>query len=109
LTLQAGVGRGRIQKSVGDSAIQETRDLAEGVDDQKNPKKEKIYFLRRIRAILNADPTLSRHGHLGKRSYASRPTTQEGDDVHVFSIAQGKASTATPGLVRPVRPVPDSR
>src|SRR5260221_11949911 len=88
------VDEGPIQKSVGDSGYpKKPEDLAEGVDDQKNPKKEKIYFLRRIpRDPLNADPTLSATATWGKRSYASPPDDpKEGDDVFdVFSIAQGK-------------------
>ena len=91
---------GRIQKSVGASGYpKKLEDLAEGVDDQKSPKKEKIYFLRRIpRDPLNADPTLSAAGTWGKRSYASPPDDpKEGDDVFdVFSIAQGKGINGQP-------------
>jgi len=91
---------GRIQKSVGDSGYpKKLEDLAEGVDDQKNPKKEKIYFLRRIpRDPFNADPTLSATATWGKRSYASPPDDpKEGDDVFdVFSIAQGKGINGQP-------------
>jgi len=91
---------GRIQKSVGDSGYpKKLEDLAEGVDDQKSPKKEKIYFLRRIpRDPFNADPTLSAAATWGKRSYASPPDDpKEGDDVFdVFSIAQGKGINGQP-------------
>jgi general secretion pathway protein G len=91
---------GRIQKSVGDSGYpKKLEDLAEGVDDQKSPKKEKIYFLRRIpRDPLNADPTLSAAATWGKRSYASPPDDpREGDDVFdVFSLASGKGINGQP-------------
>ncbi len=91
---------GRIQKSVGDSGYPKKLEaLAEGVDDQKSPKKEKIYILRRIpRDPLNADPTLSAAATWGKRSYASPPDDpKEGDDVFdVFSLAQGKGINGQP-------------
>ena len=91
---------GRIQKSVGDSGYpKKLEELAEGVEDQKSPKKDKIYFLRRIpRDPFNADPTLSAAGTWGKRSYASPPDDpKEGDDVFdVFSIAQGKGINGQP-------------
>jgi general secretion pathway protein G len=85
---------------VGDSGYpKKLEDLAEGVEDQKNPKKEKIYILRRIpRDPLNADPTLSAAATWGKRSYASPPDDpKEGDDVFdVFSLAQGKGINGQP-------------
>ncbi|HMG58384.1 MAG TPA: type II secretion system protein [Burkholderiales bacterium] len=91
---------GRIQKSVGDSGYpKKLEELAEGVDDQKTPKKEKIYFLRRIpRDPLNADPTLSAAATWGKRSYASPPDDpRDGDDVFdVFSLASGKGINGQP-------------
>jgi general secretion pathway protein G len=91
---------GRIRKSIGDSGYpKKLEDLAEGVDDQKNPKKEKIYFLRRVpRDPFNADPTLSAAATWGKRSYASPPDDpKEGDDVFdVFSLAQGKGINGQP-------------
>jgi len=91
---------GRIKKSVGDSGYpKKLEELAEGVEDQKSPKKDKIYFLRRIpRDPFNADPTLSAAGTWGKRSYASPPDDpKEGDDVFdVFSIAQGKGINGQP-------------
>ena len=90
---------GRIRKSIGDSGYPKKLDLAEGVDDQKSPKKEKIYFLRRVpRDPFNADPTLSAAATWGKRSYASPPDDpKEGDDVFdVFSLAQGKGINGQP-------------
>src|SRR5437899_10538329 len=87
---------GRIRKSIGDSGYpKKLEDLAEGVDDQKSAKKEKVYFLRRVpRDPLNADPTLSAAATWGKRSYASPPDDpRDGDDVFdVFSLAPGKGS-----------------
>jgi general secretion pathway protein G len=91
---------GRIKKSVGDSGYpKKLEELVEGIDDQKNPKKEKIYVLRRLpRDPLNTDPTLSAAATWGKRSYASPPDDpKEGDDVFdVFSLAQGKGINGQP-------------
>ena len=91
---------GRIKKSIGDSGYpKKLEELAEGVDDQKSPKKAMIYFLRRIpRDPLNADPTLSPAASWGKRSYASPPDDpREGDDVFdVFSLAPGKGINGQP-------------
>jgi len=91
---------GRIKKSVGDSGYpRKLEELAEGVDDQKSPKKERIYFLRRVpRDPFNADPTFSAAATWGKRSYASPPEDpKEGEDVFdVFSLAQGKGINGQP-------------
>lgn len=58
--------------------------LVQGVTDQRNPKRVKIYFLRRVpREPFNRDPALPASRTWGKRSYASEPDEpQEGDDVY---------------------------
>ena len=84
---------GRIQKRVGDSGYPPRLEaLVEGVEDQKSPDKQKIYFLRRIpRDPLAAEPSLPAAATWGKRSYASPPDApREGDDVFdVYSLATG--------------------
>ena len=91
---------GRVRKSVGDSGYpKKLEELAEGVEDQNSPKKDKVYFLRRVpRDPLATDPTLSATATWGKRSYASPPDDpREGDDVFdVFSLAQGKGINGQP-------------
>lgn len=91
---------GRIRRSVGDSGYpKKLEDLAEGVDDQRSPKKDKIYFLRRIpRDPFATDATLTGAATWGKRSYASPPDDpKEGDDVFdVFSLAAGKGINGQP-------------
>ena len=60
---------GRIEKRVGESGYPpRLAVLVEGVADQKSPKKERMYFLRR----LPTDP-LAEDGRWGLRSYASPP------------------------------------
>jgi general secretion pathway protein G len=76
----------RILNKVGESGYpKRLEDLAEGVEDLKNPKRERIYFLRRV----PPDPF---GGPWGKRAYASPPDDpREGEDVFdVFSLAPGK-------------------
>ena len=91
---------GRIQKRVGDSGYpKRLQDLVEGVEDQKNPKKENIYFLRRIpRDPFATDPSLTGAETWGKRSYASPPDEpKEGDDVFdIYSLAAGKGINGRP-------------
>jgi general secretion pathway protein G len=93
---------GRIPKRVGDSGYpKRLGDLVAGVEDEKNPKKERIYFLRRLpRDPFAADPALGPAESWGKRSYLSPPDAPaEGDDVFdVFSL-----STATGINGRPYR------
>src|ERR687888_395607 len=82
---------GRIVKKVGESGYPKSlEELATGVEDQKHPKKAKIYFLRRIpRDPFATDPELTAAQTWGKRSYASPPDDpKEGDDVFdVFSLS----------------------
>ena len=93
---------GRIAKRVGDSGYpKRLGDLVAGVEDEKNPKKERIYFLRRLpRDPFAADPALGPAESWGKRSYLSPPDQPaDGDDVFdVFSL-----STATGINGRPYR------
>jgi len=93
---------GRIQKKVGESGYpRRLEDLVDGVEDQKSPKKEKIYFLRRLpRDPLASDPGLGPAESWGKRAYASPPDDpRDGDDVFdVYSL-----STATGINGRPYR------
>jgi general secretion pathway protein G len=84
---------GRIVKRAGESGYpRRLEDLAAGVEDQKSPKKERIYFLRRIPRDPFAPEALAAAETWGKRSYASPPEEpRDGDDVFdVFSL-----STAT--------------
>jgi len=74
-------------------------DLVEGVEDQKNAKKEKMYFLRRMpRDPFVTDASLSNAATWAKRSYASPPDEpREGDDVFdVFTNAPGKGLNGRP-------------
>jgi general secretion pathway protein G len=83
---------GRIQKKVGESGYpRELAELVAGVEDQKDPKKRRIYFLRRLpRDPFAADADTAPVETWGLRSYASPPDDpKEGEDVYdVFSRSQ---------------------
>ena len=91
---------GRVQKRVGESGYpRRLDDLVRGVEDLRTPKKDKIYFLRRIpRDPFANDDALPAAETWGKRSYASPPENpQEGEDVFdVFSRAPGKGIDGRP-------------
>lgn len=59
--------------------------LVDGVEDAKSPKKNKIYFLRRIPAdpMSGEDGEANPESAWGKRAYASEASDpQEGEDVY---------------------------
>lgn len=76
---------GRIPKTVGTSGYPKDLDiLVEGIPDQRDPKRNKIYFLRRIpRDPFNPDTSSAEAASWGKRSYASEASDpHEGDDIY---------------------------
>lgn len=90
---------GRIVKRAGESGYpKKLEDLAAGVEDQKNPKKERIYFLRRIPRDPFAPEALAAAETWGKRSYASPPEEpRDGDDVFdVFSLSSATGINGRP-------------
>jgi general secretion pathway protein G len=93
---------GRVVQRAGDSGYpKRLEDLVAGVEDQKSPKKLRIYFLRRLpRDPFTTEPDLGPAESWGKRSYLSPPDEpREGEDVFdVFSL-----STATGINGRPYR------
>ena len=91
---------GRIAKGVGESGYpKRLKDLVSGVEDQKSPKKDHIYFLRRLpRDPFAADATLGAEATWAKRSYESPPDDpKEGEDVFdVYSLASGVGLNGQP-------------
>jgi len=83
---------GRIAKKVGESGYpRRLEDLVAGVEDQRTPKKERIYFLRRLPRDPFGEPW-------GLRSYSSPPEDpKEGDDVYdVFSLSAATGINGRP-------------
>jgi general secretion pathway protein G len=91
---------GRIQKRLGESGYpRKLEDLVEGVEDLKSPKKERLYFMRRMpRDPFAPNSVGSAAETWGKRSYASPPDDpKEGTDVYdVYSLAEGSGINGRP-------------
>ncbi len=91
---------GHIEKHVGDSGYpKRLEDLVAGVEDQKDPRKSRIYFLRRIpRDPMETDPDVGPAESWAKRSYESPPDEpKEGEDVFdVYSRAEGVGLNGRP-------------
>lgn len=76
---------GRVTRTLGASGYPPKLELlVDGVPDLRNPKRAKIYFLRRLpRDPFNPNPGLADAETWGKRSYASEALEpREGDDVY---------------------------
>ena len=76
---------GRIRMEIGMSGYPPTLAvLVDGVEDQRDPNRKKMYFLRRVpRDPFADDPELPGDQTWGKRSYDSEAAEpSEGDDVY---------------------------
>lgn len=76
---------GRIRREIGGTGYPKNLEtLVEGAEDQRDPKRHRIYFLRGIpRDPFHADPAMDDAATWAKRSYASEAADpQEGDDVY---------------------------
>jgi len=90
---------GRISMRANESGYPPTLEiLATGTEDAKDPKKKKIYFMRRIpRDPMAIDPELTAAKSWGKRSYASPPDEpKSGDDV--FDVYSMSTNTGLNGV-----------
>ena len=86
------VDDGRVMKGALESGYPKSLEiLVEGVEDAKNPKKTRIYFLRRVpRDPTFTDASVPASETWGLRSYDSPPDSPApGNDVFdVFSLSQ---------------------
>ena len=87
---------GRIKLSIGDSGYpKKLEDLVTGVPDQRSPRKQNMYFLRRIPRDPFAPSETS--GGWAIRAYASPPDNpSEGEDV--FDISSRSAKMGLNGI-----------
>lgn len=83
--------QGRIERKLDQSGYPPSLEiLVDGVVDARDPKRARIYFLRRIPGDpFSADPSAAPGTSWGKRSYRSDPDTPtEGEDVFdVYSFS----------------------
>ena len=90
---------GRIYKSMDESGYPPSLAVLEnGVEDIKDPKKRKLYFIRRIpRDPMYEDGKVSAENTWGKRSYQSTyDHPEEGKDIFdIYSLSDGTALNGT--------------
>jgi general secretion pathway protein G len=98
---RAAWDEGRIQRKLGESGYPKSLELlVEGVEDARDPKKARIYFLRRVPADPFADTAQPPAASWGKRAYATPPDEPAaGEDV--FDVFSRSAATGLDG--RPYR------
>ncbi len=91
---------GRILRKIGESGYpRRLEELVEGVEDQKDPKKARIYFLRRLPPDpFAADAATAPAQTWRLRSYASPPDDpREGEDVFdVYSRSEAVGINGRP-------------
>lgn len=84
---------GRIARDAGGSGYPRSfAALVEGVTDARDPKRAKLFFLRRLpRDPMHPDVSVDAASSWGKRSYASEADDpKEGEDIYdVFSRSAG--------------------
>jgi general secretion pathway protein G len=94
------VDDGRLFKEVADTGYPPRLDLlVEGVENVKDPKKARIYFMRRLpRDPMHADPAVPAAQTWGLRSYDSPPDDPvAGKDVFdVYSLSTGVGLNGIP-------------
>lgn len=89
---------GRVMRKAGETGYpKRLEDLVAGVDDQRDPNKARIFFLRRLPADPMITPDIPSPGW-GRRSYASsHDDPREGEDIYdVYSLGKGMGLNGIP-------------
>ncbi|SFU89530.1 type II secretion system protein [Pseudoduganella namucuonensis] len=89
---------GNIKLNLGESGFpKKLEDLVEGVPDQRHPRKQMLYFLRRVPRDPFAPADTAAAATWAKRAYASPPDNpSEGEDV--FDVSSRSDKTGLNGI-----------